>query len=196
MFVIAGENARVRATGCGSISGRILIDQSLQLFGLPDRVHAVLACQRSGARVDDWAHVVFDHGKRRVILHASMLAAGGGVRFVVHGTTGSLVKRGADRQEAQLIEGIRPGNAEWGADPDPLILYDAEGMGRTIAATPGDQSSYYRTILAAVRDGADNPVPGGPALAVMAVLEACVRSAQTGAATELDLSDGERASWT
>ncbi|HEU4669962.1 MAG TPA: oxidoreductase, partial [Dyella sp.] len=74
--------------------GPHLVDQALQLFGLPERVHAGLAIQRAGGLSDDWAHVRLDYGARQVIVHASMLVAGGARRFVVHGTHGSLVKAG------------------------------------------------------------------------------------------------------
>jgi predicted dehydrogenase len=55
--------------------GPHLVDQALQLFGLPDRVWASLAAQRAGSQVDDWAHVVLEYNRRRAILHASVLVA-------------------------------------------------------------------------------------------------------------------------
>lgn len=42
-----------------------LVDQALQLFGLPDRVQANLAAQRTGAKTDDWAHVLLEYDCRR-----------------------------------------------------------------------------------------------------------------------------------
>ncbi|RYE72282.1 MAG: oxidoreductase, partial [Oxalobacteraceae bacterium] len=88
-------------TGLWNDLGPHLIDQALQLFGLPDRVIASMAVQRDGAQVDDWAHVVLEFGSMRAILHCSVLVAGGSNRFAVHGETGSLLKRLPDQQEAQ-----------------------------------------------------------------------------------------------
>src|SRR5436190_471500 len=53
--------------------GPHLVDQALQLFGLPDRVWGSLAAQRAGSQVDDWAHVVLEYNRRRAILHASVM---------------------------------------------------------------------------------------------------------------------------
>ena len=72
--------------------GPHLVDQVLQLFGLPDRVMAAMAAQRAGAQSDDWAHVVLEYSRLRVILHASMLVAAPLPRFIVHGTTASWIK--------------------------------------------------------------------------------------------------------
>ncbi|GBQ69436.1 oxidoreductase [Ameyamaea chiangmaiensis NBRC 103196] len=175
--------------------GPHLIDQALQLFGLPDRVVASLARQRSGALANDWAHVVLEYGQRRVVLHASMLVAGGTARFVVHGERGSLVKASPDQQEAQLVAGMRPGAPSWGADPDPVLVYDETGRARSRPPVPGDQRLYYKGIAAALRGEAPNPVTPLQALAVMAVLEAASHAAETGQAVPPDLSEQERAAW-
>ena len=81
-----------------------LIDQTLQLFGLPQSVQANFMLQRPGAQAVDWAHAVLTYPQHRAVLHASMIAAGGVPRFLVHGDKGSLVKNGIDQQEAQLLE--------------------------------------------------------------------------------------------
>ncbi len=175
--------------------GPHLVDQALGLFGLPDRVSASFARQRAGARADDWAHVVMAHGERRSILHASMLVAGGSPRFVVHGDGGSIVKDGADRQEAQLLAGMRPGADGWGRDDDPLHLFDGAGGHTTRPAHAGDQRRYYAGIAAALRGEAANPVPPVQALAVMAVVEAAITAAATGRAVAPDLTEAERAAF-
>lgn len=152
-----------------------LIDQALLLFGMPEAVEASLAALRPGATADDWAHAVLHYPGKRVILHASMLSAGGSPRFAVHGTSGSLVKQGGDRQEAQLLAGMVPGAPGWGEDGDPPVLYDGGGR-RDLPTQAGDQRAFYRDIAAAIRGGAPNPVPPGAALAVMAVVDAGIRA--------------------
>lgn len=176
--------------------GPHLVDQALVLFGLPDRVQSSLARQRQRAQTDDWAHVVLIYGETRVILHASMLAAGGTSRFVVHGDKGSLVKHGSDRQEAQLLSGMRPGDSAWGDDPDPVIIYGPDGDVRSLQTQAGDQRAYYRGIVAALSDHAYNLVAPIEALAVMAVVEAAAHSAQNGSSLEIQMSDNERQRWT
>lgn len=175
--------------------GPHLTDQALQLFGLPEAVTADFGCLRAGSNTDDWAHVLLDYPRSRVILHGSMLAAGAHTRFIVHGTHGTVVKRGSDIQEAQLKDGIAPGGPGWGADPDDLDLYDAAGAHRRCPTPPGDQLQYYRELQRAITAGGPNPVPPQQILAVMAVIEAARISAHTGRRTELSLTPDERANW-
>jgi predicted dehydrogenase len=175
--------------------GPHLIDQALQLFGLPDRVLASLAAQRPGAQIDDWAHVILFYGERRVILHAGMLVAGGTHRFVVHGTHGTLVKHAADQQEPQLLAGMTPGAAGWGGDFDPLVVYDGGGAPHEQPSLPGDQRQFYVGIMAALACTAPPPVSTLEALAVMAVLDAAKRSSGENRAVELPLTAEEREQW-
>lgn len=175
--------------------GPHLIDQALQMFGLPQRVIATLAIQRPGGEVSDWAHVLLDYGSAQVILHASMLVAGGGMRFIVHGDRGSLLKAGADRQEGQLLAGMTPGAPGWGDDPDELIVVEGEKAAQGIGVPAGDYRHYYAGVRDAVAGSAPNPVPPIQALAVMAVLEAAITSNREGCANQLQLTQAERAAW-
>lgn len=175
--------------------GPHLVDQALSLFGLPERVWASLATQRDGGEVTDWAHVVLEYGERRVILHAGMLVAGGSARFTVHGTQGSLVKPKIDVQEAQLIAGMRPGDAEWGIDPDDLLFYDGDGQVTHLTTPRGDQSRYYAAFRDAVLDRGAAPVTPRQAITVMAVIEAAMQSAAEHRAVALALDADEREAW-
>lgn len=175
--------------------GPHLIDQALQLFGLPDCVIASLGVQRPGAYIDDWAHVILIYGQRRVILHAGMLVAGGTHRFVVHGTNGSLVKHSADQQEPQLIAGMTPGAPGWGDDPDPLVIHAGTDGRCEQSSLPGDQRQFYVGVAAALAGTSPPPVSSLEALAVMAVLEAAKRSSTEERSVELALTDEERREW-
>jgi len=172
--------------------GPHLVDQALQLFGVPERVIASLATQRERGQASDWAHVLLEYGERRVILHAGMLVAGGATRFTVHGVRGSLVKRNADRQEAQLLAGMRPGAPGWGEDDDDLQFYDGSAPARPLPVPAGDQRRYYAGIRDALLGVAANPVTPAQAVAVMAVLEAASESAQRGCAVSPPLTEAER----
>lgn len=175
--------------------GPHLVDQALLLFGVPERVQADLFRQRRGALSDDWAHVVLDYRDRRVVLHASMLAAGGTARFTVHGDEGSLVKAKPDPQEAQLLAGMRPGAPGWGEDPDELVLYAPDGSARTKPITPGDQRLYYAGIVDALTGGGRTAVSPLQAIAVMAIIEAATEAARTRTSVVPELSAEERAAW-
>ena len=175
------------ATGLWWDLGPHLVDQALTLFGWPDTVQANLARQRSGATTEDWAHVVLGFGSTRAVLHAGMLAALPGPRMLMHGTRGSLLKAQPDRQEQQLIAGLRPGDPQWGSDPDPLQWRVDDGPALTRAAVPGDQSRFYVELADAIEGNGPNPVPPDEAIRVMAILEAAMRSASEGRTVSLKL---------
>jgi predicted dehydrogenase len=169
-----------------------MIDQALCLFGLPNDVQANFLLQRPGAQAVDWAHAVLSYPHHRVILHASMIAAGGVPRFLVHGDKGSLVKHGIDQQEAQLLNGMLPGTQGWGIDTDRMQIWNAAGECRGMPTPAGDHRRYYAAIRDALRGAAPNAVPPIQALAVMAVLEAAILSAQSGTRQHVPLTEDER----
>ena len=164
--------------------GPHLVDQAVQLFGLPDAVQADIAIQRTGAEVDDYFHVVLRYPRLRVVLHAGALVPGAGLRFAVHGTGGSWCKHGLDPQEAALRAGGVPGMEGWGVDPSPgqLLRVDADGTlhDATSPTLAGDYRAFYAGIRDAIRDGAPPPVTLDEALDVMRVLQAGIDSAANG----------------
>lgn len=154
--------------------GPHLVDQSLQLFGAPARIHADIAALRPGAQVDDYFHVVLEYPRRRVVLHASTLVVANHLRYAVHGTRGSFMKEGLDAQEAALQAGRIPGDAGWGADPRPGVLHLPEGDAvdrREVPPVPGDYRRYYAGVRDAVLGTGANPVSGRDALEVMRWVE-------------------------
>ncbi|MBZ4416931.1 oxidoreductase [Myxococcus sp. RHSTA-1-4] len=177
--------------------GPHLVDQALQLFGLPDKVTAMLARHRDGAQVDDWCQVTLVYPRRHVVLQASMLVSGGMPRFAAHGTKGSWLKYGMDSQEEQLRAGKRPGAAGWGEDPSPgMLLTGGSGNGTPTVAPPGDYRRYYSALRDALEGGEANPVTPSQALAVVSVMEAAVRAAESGCAQTPDLTADERTGFT
>ena len=150
--------------------GPHLVHQALTLFGVPDTVQAALRIQRPGGHVDDWFHAVLDYPARQVILSSSMLAADRPPRFVVRGTTGSLVKHGSDQQERRLMAGERPGRADWGEDPDPLLVMRDGAEPERIAVPAGDYGRFYVAMRDAMRLGTPVPVSAAEATTVMAII--------------------------
>jgi len=167
--------------------GAHLLDQALQLFGMPDSVQADMLPLRDGAVVDDHFHVLlrYDKGPQaplRVVLHATTLAASPAPRYMLHGTAGSYVKHGVDPQEDALKAGARPGGAGWGADPadGTLTTVDASGAAHseTVPTLPGDYTRYYAAIRDAIRGTAPPPVTPQQAVDLMRLLDLGRQSAE------------------
>lgn len=160
--------------------GPHLVDQALQLFGMPLRVQGTLAALRDASLIDDWAQVQLDYGHCKATLSASMLVGGGLPRFAVHGTRGSWIKSGLDRQEGQLLAGLRPGTSDWGVDPEAGCWHAGDEVRQPIPNLPGRYQEFYQACALAIHQQGANPVPAGQALQVMSVIEAAARSAHSG----------------
>jgi predicted dehydrogenase len=157
--------------------GPHLIDQTLLLFGIPECVQATLTKQRPGARTDDFFQLVLRYGEMVATLEAGSLVSGGSARFSVHGERASVVKLKPDVQEDQLRAGVVPGSRDWGLDPDDAVLYEgATGDSRALKAARGDQRGYYVALREALHGRAPNPVSPEQGAAVMAIIEAGLRS--------------------
>lgn len=168
-------------TGLWFDLGPHLVDQVLQLFGVPLSVQADLAVQRDTAVVDDFFHVLLRYRRLRVVLHAGALVAANSLRFAAHGTRGSFVKHGLDPQEAALRAGTKPGAPGWGHDPVPGVLTrpgEDPMETRVVAGAAGDYRAFYAAMRDAIHGIAPPPVTTGQALDVMRVLEAGVASAR------------------
>ena len=156
--------------------GPHLVDQVLQLFGAPLAINADLAQQREGAQATDYFHVQLRYPRLRAILHAGALVPGYGLRFAVHGTGGSWIKHGLDPQEDALRGGALPAGADWGRDPSPGTLLQAQADGNVRQAPSpsphGDYPAYYARLRDAINRGTPPPVAAGEAMQVMRVIEA------------------------
>jgi predicted dehydrogenase len=176
--------------------GPHLVDQTLQLFGLPEKISARLVRQRPQAQTDDWFHVLLDYGRLQAILHGSLMVAGGTARMAIHGPLGSWLKYGSDVQEEQLVRGVVPGESGWGEDPRPGIFYSGSNNETLELPVPkGDHRQYYFGIRDALLNQAPNPVTPLQAIVVMAVLETAIESSAKGQVLSLPLTHQERADW-
>ncbi len=154
--------------------GPHLLDQAVQLFGMPESIVLDLALQREGVQVDDWFHAVLRYGSMRAILHAGVLVPVPAARFVVHGDRGTFIKQGLDPQEDQLKAGERPPLSEWGIDSVPATLTSWDGSVRrdsSLTCEPGNYPAYYAGIRDAMLGVGPNPVTAEEAIAVMSLLE-------------------------
>jgi predicted dehydrogenase len=170
--------------------GPHLLDQTLQLFGLPEAIQVDLAQQRRGAQAPDYFHAVLRYPRLRAVLHAGSLVAANGLRFAVHGERGSYLKQGMDTQEAQLRAGLTPAAPQWGEDPLAgqltLVADDGSTSAHALQTQRGDYRHCYAGFREAMAGRAPAPVDAAQALAVMRLLELGQRSAAEGRTLALD----------
>jgi predicted dehydrogenase len=181
--VIGDRWKDARLGGVWQDLGPHLVDQAIQLFGMPKAVLADLACQRQDGGAWDYAHVLLDHGEVRSILHMTQSAPAHSLRFVVHGSRGSYIKHGLDPQEDQSKSGLSPRDIGWAIDVRDgeltLGLPDGSTQTQNVPNLPGDYLAFYREVCAAIGGRGTNPVPAAQALQVMAVIDAGTKSAGT-----------------
>jgi scyllo-inositol 2-dehydrogenase (NADP+) len=167
-------------TGLLADLGSHLIDQALELFGSPDSLHADIAIQRPEARVDDYFALTLQLGAMRVVLGASTLIAEPRPRFAVHGTEGSFLRFGVDRQEQQLKDGVNPRSESFGSDVVPGLLTRPGSSTEKVQMKQGAYLTFYNRLADALLGHAQVPVHPSEARQVMNILELARQSAREG----------------
>lgn len=158
--------------------GAHLVDQALQLFGMPESISADLGRQRPEARAVDWFHLLLRYRELRVILRSGSVVHEPWPRFVLQGQADAYIKYGLDPQEEQLKAGLRPGMAGWGAES--AERHGRLSRGGIVPTVPGRYEEFYRQLAAAMAGEGPVPVTAESAGQVIRVLEAALRSAAEG----------------
>jgi predicted dehydrogenase len=165
--------------------GAHLVDQARELFGHPLRVYAEVEMRRAGAQVEDDVFLALEHaGGVHSHLWMSAVAPLRGPRFRISGTAAGFATDGLDPQEAQLIQGLRPGDTGFALGP-PGELVTADGR-TEVPLEPGAYVRFYEGVVPWLREGAPAPVDARDSLACLRVLDAARRSAATNSAIELE----------
>ncbi len=145
------ENAR-QGGGLLYDLGPHLIDQALQLFGLPLAVKAEIKTERKSCVADDFFDVYLKYESVKVRLKAGMLVKEATPNYVIQGSEGTFTKYGLDPQEAALKAGKLPkDDRNWGwetADKwgfSDSTLHGLKHYGK-IETIPGDYRKFYENI--------------------------------------------------
>jgi len=153
------KETKVPGSGILFDLGPHLIDMAIALFGAPSASRKMKGYFRPNSEVDDFAqlHLTYLTGLN-VFLTMSMLVADAQPAFVLHGTKGSFVKRRADVQEQQLVDGMSLHDVRYGKEPEnhrgTLTTISSEGKRRE-EQIPAKASSYlqlFDAVYATIRD--------------------------------------------
>ena len=174
--------------------GAHIIDQAVQLLGVPDAVFADIDTIRTGGMVDDYfvIHLLRPSKAPRVkvTLKSSYLMCEPEPRFILHGTEGSFVKYGLDRQEADLNDGQMPGTPYWGVEDESTWgLLHTEKDGNVVhykyPSLAGNYAGFYDNIYRHLRHGEPLLTDAADVLLVIRLIEAAWKSSKEGNVVKL-----------
>ena len=160
--------------------GPHMVDQVLQLFGMPEAITADIFPQREDAQVDDYFDVTLHYGELRASLRSSSVVAAARARFSIHGTGGSFVKCGLDPQEAQLKTDMTTADPAFGVDQQHGTLTFADGRSEKVPTRRGNYLDFYGAVAATILDGGPVPVCPGDAREGLALISLARRASELG----------------
>ncbi|KAI4267540.1 MAG: hypothetical protein L6R38_008221 [Xanthoria sp. 2 TBL-2021] len=173
--------------------GAHLIDQIVQLFGLPQKITGFLGSQRSenAGGYDDSCTVLMHYadGMLATVKVAVISAEAEQLRFWVRGEGGSYKKYHEDPQEAHLTSGMRPGDAGFGIEPQDHAGTLTTPINSILTSKPHPtvqptaETTYkaiYTQLAAAVAGKGDVAVKAEEAREVIRLIELARRSSKEG----------------
>jgi predicted dehydrogenase len=175
------KEAPGEGTGALYDLGSHLIDQALQLFGMPKALFADIIAMRPISLVDDYFELLFYYPSFRVRIKASYQVREALPGYVIHGNKGSFIKPKTDIQEAQLQAGKLPTDADYGIEPETeqgLLHTEVNGkiIKEYIPSLKGNYAEYYEAIYQAIRNNVALPVTAEDGRNVIHIIEAAFKS--------------------
>lgn len=163
--------------------GSHLIDQALQLFGMPEAVFGDIRTVRSISKVDDYFELLLYYKNLRVRLHCSYLVREPLPAYQLHGSKGSFIKHKTDVQEAALLKGKSPDAPDWGSEPEHLkgllhIEKDGKFIKEYLLSVKGNYIDYFEGMFQAIRNNKAVPVSAEDGLNVIRIIEAAFQSSR------------------
>jgi scyllo-inositol 2-dehydrogenase (NADP+) len=161
--------------------GPHLIDQALQLFGMPTAVFADATNLRAISQVEDYIELILFYKNLRVRLKAGYLVRELLPAYIFHGTKGSFLKPRADVQERDLQKEKNLTDADWGTEEETgkgLLHAEIEGkvIREYIPSEKGNYMDYYNGIYEAIRNEKPLPVTATEGMNVIKIIEASFKS--------------------
>ncbi len=186
---------REQATDGGGILfdlGSHLIDQVLELFGVPDAISAHCKMMREGSTNVDYFNVTMHYPNHLAIVHGDLFSAGPYKRFTLKGTKGCFEKVGLDPQEGRLIEGVVPSDPSWADESAEHYgrLYH-EDTSEVVSTERGGYQHYFQQMAQAIRHQAKPPVNPKDALWNIKLIELAMESHRLGQTLPVKQGDNE-----
>ncbi len=162
--------------------GPHLIDQVLQLFGLPEKISARLEKQRPQTQVIDFFEIQFHYAHCHAIAKAGMLEQPPFLKYKIEAEKGCFLKSGSDPQEELLKQGILPVGPDWGKEDEPQwgTIQWKNGRQEKVPTLQGTYSDFYLNVFQQIRlqAGYDTSQSG---LDCVRIIECALQSEASGA---------------
>lgn len=155
-----------------------LLDQVICILGKPSGFRKVTGIYRNNSQVDDYGHIYLSYPNQvNVFITTSLLVADPQPGIIIHGTKGSFVKAFCDKQEEQLIAGMKPGDPGFGFEDagreGKLTLMNERGE-KTVEIVPSVKGKYmelFDAVVQTIRNGTEFPVKEEEVLVQIGILE-------------------------
>jgi len=164
--------------------GSHLLDQVLQLWGLPEAVYADIGIIRPISKVDDYMELLLYYPAQRnlrIRLKSSYLVREPIPAIGLYGTLGTFLKPKADPQEQRLLAGAMPEGDDWGVEPDSgkgLLHTEKDGkvIREHIPSLRGNYGEFYESMHEAIRNNKPVPVTAEEGTDIIRVITAAYKS--------------------
>ncbi len=161
--------------------GSHMLDQVIDLFGMPVEVDARVGVQRPHGKVEDFYDIRMQYNDFHAIVKSSYLVREAGPRYILHGTEGSFIKYGIDPQEQALKDGKVPGSPGWGTEGKEwwgklnttINGLHVDGLIETI---PGNYTLFYKSVYDSIRNGKPLLVKPEESKDAIRLIEVCYES--------------------
>ncbi|KAK2877305.1 hypothetical protein FQN49_001256 [Arthroderma sp. PD_2] len=176
--------------GGGSIYdlGTHLMDQAVQLFGLPNRITGFITAQRE-INTEDYedSFTVLLHYDRLLVTAKSAVISPeeNQLRFWIRGDKGSFKKYHLDPQEDQLQAGMKLEDAQYGHEPSErhgviTTFINGKLSSQGVTAEPPTYTEFYRSFAKALSGQGQVPVDPADSSAVIHLVELAKESSKKG----------------
>ena len=160
--------------------GSHLIDQALNLFGMPEAIFADIFSMRPGSAVDDYFEILLYYPTLRIRLKATYFAREP-QGFIIHGRKGTFIKSRADIQESDLQSGKLPDSKNWGTEPESesgLLHTEKDGkiIRERIPSLQGNYMEYYDSIYNSLINYSSPAITAQDGINVIRIIEAAYQS--------------------
>jgi len=155
-----------------------LLDQAICIFGQPLSFRKITGVYRKNSQVDDYGHIHLSYPNQvNVFITTSLLVADPLPGIIIHGTKGSFVKAFCDKQEDQLIAGMKPGDIGFGEEEAgkegrlTLVAANGEKSVELVPSIKGKYMDLFEAVVQTIRTGADFPIKEEEVLTQIGILE-------------------------